>query len=300
MKYKSITIVFILLAGYGLEAWGQGGMTSGMFGPRNVGGTATMGASNFGGSSLGGMGASSMGGMGMSSMGGMGMSSMGGMGMGSSGLGGMGIGSSGGMGMSGMSGMSGTSSLGNNFGNMQTGQFIGGNTGQTFIGGNNATGQTSGMGMGGMGTMRGTTGMNSSFGSMGGMGGQFGGMRGNQFGQTGFGQNRYGMQNSSQAQMKVTRRVDIENLPKAITEVNSGLTLLLKRTVVSRSPLSSVEASYQGRTVVLKGVVATARDRELAAKLVRLEPGVDQVQNDLVVKTAEKSDSKADIPDSSK
>lgn len=203
------------------------------------------------------------------------------MGMGSSGLGGMGMssmGSMGGMGTSSMGGMGSTMGT-------QTGQFIGGNTGQTFIGGNTMTGTGQNQGM-----MRGGTGMNS-FGGMGGMGGQFGGMRGNnQFGQMGGG---YGMQNNSnQIQLKVTRRLDIENatiIPS--TDVSSGLNQLLKRTIGSRSP-SSIEASYQGRTVVLKGVVATARDRDLAAKLVRLEPGVNQVQNDLVVKQADTPDSK--------
>ena len=126
------------------------------------------------------------------------------------------------------------------------------------------------------------------------MGGQFGGMRGNnQFGQMGYGQGGYGMQNNSnQVQLKVTRRLDIENATNIpSTGVSSGLNQLLKRTMGSRSP-SSIEASYQGRTVVLKGVVATARDRDLAAKLMRLEPGVDQVQNDLVVKQADTPDSK--------
>ncbi len=95
--------------------------------------------------------------------------------------------------------------------------------------------------------------------------------------------------NTTRIQLKLTRRADIENDNSNVSNagVSSGLNQLLKRTVGSRSPSSSIEASYQGRTVVLKGVVATARDRDLAAKLVRLEPGVDQVQNDLVVKQAD-------------
>ena len=102
MKFKSIAVVFMFLAMYGLEAWGQT-MTSGMFGQRNVGGTASMGMSTFSGSSVAwsGMGMSSMGGMG-GGMSSMGMSGMGGgmssMGMGSSGLGGMGMSSMGSMG----------------------------------------------------------------------------------------------------------------------------------------------------------------------------------------------------------
>jgi len=47
-----------------------------------------------------------------------------------------------------------------------------------------------------------------------------------------------------------------------------------------RSP-SQVE--LQGRTAILRGVVATEHDRDLAERVVRLEPSVDQVQNQLVV-----------------
>ena len=83
----------------------------------------------------------------------------------------------------------------------QNGGFIGGNTGQAFVGGNSMTGTGSGMGMGNQGMM--PTGMGSfgSMGGMGGMGGQFGGMRG--MGQMGYGQN--GMQNTNQVQMKMTK-----------------------------------------------------------------------------------------------
>jgi hypothetical protein len=283
MKFKSIALVFMLLAVYGLEAWGQS--TSGMFGQRSIGSSLSMGASGFTGSSMGGL---SMGSTGMGGMGGMGgMSSMGGMGsmsgMGSTGMGGM-SGMSG-MGSSGMGGMS--SGLGSTMGTTQAGQFIGANTGQTaFIGANTQAGQTQNMGMGR------TT--QNSFGSSTGQFGQFGGMRqNNQFGQMGYGQGGYGMQNTNtQNQLKFTRRLDIENAPiSSSAGVSSGLNQLLMRTMGSHSP-SSIEASYQGRTVVLKGVVATARDRDLAAKLIRLEPGVDQVQNELVVKQAETPDSR--------
>jgi BON domain len=290
MKFKAIIIVFALIAGSGLEAWGQA-MTNGAFGQRSVGTSLSAGMSSFGGSSaMGGMGMSSMGGMG-----GMGMSSMGGMGMSSMG----GMGSMGGLGSS-MGGLGSTSTgLGTSMiGGAQTGQFIGANNQSTFIGGNTLAGTTGQNGM-----MRGNTGMGTYGGmsGMGGMGGQFGGNRGGMFGQMGgmgMGQNNMNnTQNRNQSQMTITRRVDIE-IPAALSnasnnniQVNSGLNQLLKRTVSNRSPTSSIVASYQGRTVVLKGIVATAQERDLAAKLVRLEPGVDQVQNDLVVKQADTPDS---------
>ena len=43
------------------------------------------------------------------------------------------------------------------------------------------------------------------------------------------------------------------------------------------------EVSVEGRTAILRGAVATARDRELAEALVQFEPGISDVQNDLQV-----------------
>ena len=43
------------------------------------------------------------------------------------------------------------------------------------------------------------------------------------------------------------------------------------------------EVSVEGRTAVLRGEVASERDRDLAEALVQFEPGVSDVQNDLTV-----------------
>ncbi|MHC4403258.1 MAG: BON domain-containing protein [Planctomycetota bacterium] len=50
--------------------------------------------------------------------------------------------------------------------------------------------------------------------------------------------------------------------------------------IQSRSPM---DVSLEGGTAVLQGVVATDRDRALAEMLVRLEPGVRQVDNRLTL-----------------
>lgn len=47
-----------------------------------------------------------------------------------------------------------------------------------------------------------------------------------------------------------------------------------------------LEISVEGRTATLRGMVASTKDRELAELLVRLEPGVSDVQNDLRVTPA--------------
>jgi hypothetical protein len=43
------------------------------------------------------------------------------------------------------------------------------------------------------------------------------------------------------------------------------------------------EVAMQGRTAVLRGVVATQHDRDLAERVVRLEAAVDRVRNEIVV-----------------
>ena len=43
------------------------------------------------------------------------------------------------------------------------------------------------------------------------------------------------------------------------------------------------QVEMQGRTAILRGVVATEHDRDLAERVARLEPTVDQVQNLIVV-----------------
>jgi hypothetical protein len=55
---------------------------------------------------------------------------------------------------------------------------------------------------------------------------------------------------------------------------------------LTRAPIQwsqPFEVSIEGRTAVLRGAVATARDRELAEALVQFEPGISDVQNDLQI-----------------
>jgi hypothetical protein len=55
---------------------------------------------------------------------------------------------------------------------------------------------------------------------------------------------------------------------------------------LSQSPIrwaQPFEVSLVGRTAVLRGAVASERDRELAEALVRFEPGISDVQNDLQI-----------------
>jgi hypothetical protein len=72
----------------------------------------------------------------------------------------------------------------------------------------------------------------------------------------------------------------VSNLPPA--RLHTELTAHLGQTMKER-PGSPVQVMTRGGTIVLQGQVATAHDRELAELLLRLEPGVSDVQNELTV-----------------
>lgn len=70
--------------------------------------------------------------------------------------------------------------------------------------------------------------------------------------------------------------------PPSHSELATRLTTRLARLpqIESRVP---IEVAIEGRTAILRGAVATEHDRELAERLIRLEPGVDQVANELTL-----------------
>jgi osmotically-inducible protein OsmY len=66
--------------------------------------------------------------------------------------------------------------------------------------------------------------------------------------------------------------------------VSARLTARLEKSkaIQKRSPIS---VTMQRDTAILRGRVATEHDRDLAAAMLMLEPGVGQVQNELVVES---------------
>ncbi|MCC6126206.1 MAG: hypothetical protein IT426_14685 [Pirellulales bacterium] len=249
---KTIAIFWLTLAFFAV-AWDAQAQ---MFTPRSS--SSSMGNSGLGSMGIGSTGMGSMGigstGMGMGSMG---MGSMGtGMGMGSMGTG-MGMGGTGMGGMSGLGGMT----------NRQNSGFIGANTNANqFIGANQS-------GMQGMGMNRQNFGGMSQFG----MGGRMGQ---NQFG---MGMNNaFGMQNNQRQQLVTASRLAFEVPLRASAAVSTSMNRRLLEAWGNRS-LSPLQASLQGRTLILKGTVATEHDKSLAEKMMLLEPGIDRVQNELVV-----------------
>jgi len=75
-------------------------------------------------------------------------------------------------------------------------------------------------------------------------------------------------------------RFDHPSVPNS--KVASKLSMQLTKSK-GISAVGPVTVEMQGQTAVLRGVVATGHDRDLAARLALLEPGVSQIQNELQV-----------------
>jgi len=233
-------------------------------------GRSGLGSSSGGlGSSSGGFGSSS-GGFG-SSFGGLG-SSFGGSGssFGRSGtsFGGLGS-SSGGLGSS--FGRSGSSygGMGSSYGGM--GSSYGG-MGSSYGGMGSSYGR-SGSSYGGMGSSYGRSGsMSGGYGSSLGRGATMGG-----YGMTGLGATGYNQP------LPVSLNISFPFPPRPPENVSQRLSssqLVQRGRLQSLSP---VVVSVRGETAILQGAVASQHDRDLAEQMVRLEPGVAQVDNMLTV-----------------
>ncbi len=88
-----------------------------------------------------------------------------------------------------------------------------------------------------------------------------------------------GNQQQETPPVRITLNVGFSYPPP--NEARLGLAIQDRLSRVLKRRFPSVEVT--GRTVTLRGTVSTAHERELAEQLVRLEPGVSVVQNDLVV-----------------
>ncbi len=168
----------------------------------------------------------------------------------------------------------------NNFSGMAGGQRTGGmgGTGMGGMGGMGGTGMggLGGMGMGGLGGMGmgGLGGMGMGGMGMGGLGGMMGGR-----GMTG-GQQSGRNSRQVRAQLRIGfEYVGVSNTAKA-TKVNTHLSKL-----PMPARLKSVDVTVDGRTAILRGVVKSQADVSLIERLVKLEPGIDNVKSELVVGT---------------
>ena len=251
----TLAISAILLAGLASgpqTARGQMSSSSGTFGSRSFGSSLSSSSGSSFGSSLGSSGS------GMSGLGGQS-----GFGSSSSGFG------------SQTGSMGGQSSVGGQ--SRQAGSFIGVSSdqmsGRNFIGAAAANGATgTGQGMQGLSGNTGMQGLNSRNSSP---------TQGNS-GQSQNGQGNGQGNGRSSSSIRMALVVGFQNSSSTSRQFNSSLAVRLAGLpgLHWRTP-SQIE--IQGRLAILRGSVATEHDRDLAERVARLEAGVDQVQNQLVV-----------------
>ena len=110
-----------------------------------------------------------------------------------------------------------------------------------------------------------------------------GGMGGRRQGQNGFG---FGMNGNNSTSTPPVRM--ILTLPPELTVAvqTPQVSLAIAEHLGAMPALHwqvPAQIEMQGRTAILRGVVATEHDRDLAERVVRLEATVDQVQNQIVV-----------------
>jgi hypothetical protein len=134
-------------------------------------------------------------------------------------------------------------------------------TGQGFSDASAATGGGGGGGLGGLG----------GFG-----GGGFGGL-GNLFGNfnTGAGQST-----KPAIRTRMRSAINVQATPPARVQ---QIATLRFRSLATQPQLRGIQVSMQGKTAVISGVVSSDRDRRMSELLMRLEPGVQRVDNQVVV-----------------
>jgi len=99
-----------------------------------------------------------------------------------------------------------------------------------------------------------------------------------QYGMGGMG----GMGGNAASSVRSRLRIGFDRLRADGGGVSTALAQRLAETPAIRSR-TPIQVELQGRTAILRGEVASDHDRVLAGQMARLEPGIDRVQNDLVV-----------------
>jgi hypothetical protein len=167
--------------------------------------------------------------------------------------------------------------------NLQSGSagYVGAGAAQLFGTSGTGGGMNSGMqGLGSTGMQRYGGGGTSSSQYGGYRAGQFGGMSGGAYG----GMQRGGAQggNANTTSIRTQLTASFESRPSDAEKFSTSLPQRLTR-LPGLHWSSPGQIEIQGRTVILRGSVATEHDRDLAERVARLEAGVEQVQNQLVV-----------------
>lgn len=168
-----------------------------------------------------------------------------------------------------------------------------------FTGGSQSIGQTTAGAAAGTSGVFGQSGGNSGFGAGGFGAGGFGSNAMSSFGRTmGFGMgSAYGNRRGMNQQGNSTKKKGVLRTHMRLGFQPSGLssealgkrsTDVINRVLVRESYASSpITVQLTGRVAVLRGTVQSEHGRDIAARLALLEPGISDVQNELIVSPPE-------------
>ena len=170
------------------------------------------------------------------------------------------------------------------------------NNGSAVSGGTTGSGTAGGSGTQTTGSQFGVNAFSSATGTgvNGGLGNGLGNPLGGGFGRGGFGLGSLGalggssMGNTTANAKKMIRpiiRPDIEVERQSASTTATNAQLRLTRIQMPKR-LQGVKSSVDGDTVVLRGQVATESDKRMVERLVKLEPGIDSVRNEVSVLTS--------------
>ncbi|MDR2439906.1 MAG: BON domain-containing protein [Planctomycetaceae bacterium] len=89
---------------------------------------------------------------------------------------------------------------------------------------------------------------------------------------------------------KIAGIVENKESTDLFEQTNTVITNDIARRVQNHLQTQEIHFEFKNRTVRLSGTVKTSRQRELAEMMLRMEPGVDKVTNDLVVENSFQQD----------
>jgi hypothetical protein len=116
----------------------------------------------------------------------------------------------------------------------------------------------------------------AGLGGLGGFGGGgFGGL-GNLFGNF----NTGGQSTKPAIRTRMRSAINVQATPPARVQ---QIATLRFRSLATQPQLRGIQVAMQGKTAVISGVVSSDRDRRMSELLMRLEPGVQRVDNQVVV-----------------
>ncbi|MDR3199146.1 MAG: BON domain-containing protein [Planctomycetaceae bacterium] len=82
---------------------------------------------------------------------------------------------------------------------------------------------------------------------------------------------------------KIAGTVENKESADLFEQTNAVITNDIARRVQNHLQIREIQFEFKNRTVRLSGTVKTSRQRELAEMMLRMEPGIDKITNDLAV-----------------